>query len=219
MIKKDSAVDEYIKMAPAFAKPILNHIREVLHKAFPDVEEKMLYNCPTFMFADSPLCSMLVYDKPYCALNLWKHKILKDPDKLLVTQSKEKGKIVGNLTFLESLKDLPSDEIIIGFINQVIELNKQGIKPPLPFKGSRAKEMEVPDYFQKELDKNEAAKKTFTNFKTVQRTVYLRWITTPKYEESRMNNVTKAIEWLAEGKEQNWNRGNGIRGRKKSLTI
>ncbi len=217
MIKKDLEVDGYIKMAPDYAKPILKHLREVVHKAIPDVEEKMLYNCPTFLFAGSPVCSMIAYDKPYCAFNLWKNKLLKDPDNLLVNHAKADGKIIGNLTRIDSVKDLPSDEILIGFINQVIELNKQGTMPPLPFKKSRAKEMEVPDYFQKELDKNGAAKKTFTNFKTSQRTAYLRFITLPIYEQTRLNNVTKAIEWLAEGKEQNWNKGNGTRGRKKSL--
>jgi uncharacterized protein YdeI (YjbR/CyaY-like superfamily) len=217
MIKKDLKIDEYIKMAPAFAKPILKHLREVVHKAIPDVEEKMLYNCPTFEFEGSPVCSMLAYDKPYCAFNLWKNKILKDPDKLLANHAKAEGKIIGNLTRIDSLKDLPSDEIIIGFINQVIELNKQGIRPPLPFKSSRAKEMEVPDYFQKELDKNEAAKKTFTNFKTAQRTAYLRFITLKVHAETRMENVKKSIGWLAEGKEQNWNKGNSPRGRRKTV--
>jgi hypothetical protein len=34
-MKRNPAVDDYIAKAPDFAKPILTHIRDVVHKAFP----------------------------------------------------------------------------------------------------------------------------------------------------------------------------------------
>jgi hypothetical protein len=39
MAKKDSRVDAYIAKAAPFAKPILTHIRSVVHAACPPVEE------------------------------------------------------------------------------------------------------------------------------------------------------------------------------------
>jgi hypothetical protein len=36
MPKKDKRVDAYIAKAQGFAKPILIHIRELVHKAVPD---------------------------------------------------------------------------------------------------------------------------------------------------------------------------------------
>lgn len=39
MIKYNPLVDEYIEKSPDFSKPILNHIREVVHECYPDMEE------------------------------------------------------------------------------------------------------------------------------------------------------------------------------------
>ena len=39
MGKKDPRVDAYIAKAADFAKPILNHLRSVVHEACPEVEE------------------------------------------------------------------------------------------------------------------------------------------------------------------------------------
>ena len=40
-MKKEPRVDAYISKAQPFAQPILNHLRELVHKACPDVEEKI----------------------------------------------------------------------------------------------------------------------------------------------------------------------------------
>ena len=38
MGKKEKVIDSYIEKSADFAKPILNHLRELVHKACPDVE-------------------------------------------------------------------------------------------------------------------------------------------------------------------------------------
>ena len=38
MATRDLRVDAYISKAPEFARPILVHLREVVHAACPDVE-------------------------------------------------------------------------------------------------------------------------------------------------------------------------------------
>ena len=40
MAKKEKAIDAYIAKSAGFAKPILIHIRGLVHKACPDAEEK-----------------------------------------------------------------------------------------------------------------------------------------------------------------------------------
>ena len=39
MAAKDKRIDAYIAKVPDYAKPILSHIREMIHAAVPDVEE------------------------------------------------------------------------------------------------------------------------------------------------------------------------------------
>ena len=49
MGKRDPRVDAYIAKAPEFAKPILAHIRDVVHDACPGVEEDLKWSTPSFI--------------------------------------------------------------------------------------------------------------------------------------------------------------------------
>ena len=44
MTTTDPRIDAYIAKSPEFAKPILTHIRTVVHAACPDVEETMRWS-------------------------------------------------------------------------------------------------------------------------------------------------------------------------------
>jgi hypothetical protein len=48
MGKKDPRVDAYIDGSADFAKPILKHIRKLVHSACPSVEESMKWQMPFF---------------------------------------------------------------------------------------------------------------------------------------------------------------------------
>ena len=41
-------IDAYIAKSQPFAQPILTHIRELVHKACPDVEEEIKWSMPFF---------------------------------------------------------------------------------------------------------------------------------------------------------------------------
>lgn len=51
-------IDTYIDKAEEFAKPILLHLRKLIHSACPEVEEKMKWGFPNFMYKQEMLCSM-----------------------------------------------------------------------------------------------------------------------------------------------------------------
>lgn len=48
MEKKDKRIDAYIAKSENFAKPILNHLRQLVHKACPDIEETIKWGLPHF---------------------------------------------------------------------------------------------------------------------------------------------------------------------------
>jgi hypothetical protein len=50
MSKRDPAVDAYVRKAPAFAQPIIEHLREVVHAACPEVEECIKWSVPFFVY-------------------------------------------------------------------------------------------------------------------------------------------------------------------------
>jgi uncharacterized protein YdhG (YjbR/CyaY superfamily) len=48
MATTDPRVNAYIAKASAFAKPVLEHLRKLVHKACPDAEETIKWGFPHF---------------------------------------------------------------------------------------------------------------------------------------------------------------------------
>jgi uncharacterized protein YdeI (YjbR/CyaY-like superfamily) len=109
---------------------------------------------------------------------------------------------MGHLGKITSLKDLPSDKIIIGYIKEAAKLNETGAK--VVKKKPDVKEIVTPPYFIKALRTNKAALKTFEGFSYSNRKEYIQWITEAKTEATREKRIETALEWLAEGKIRNW---------------
>jgi uncharacterized protein YdeI (YjbR/CyaY-like superfamily) len=200
MGKKDKKVDEYILKSADFARPILNHLREVVHEACPDVEETMKWSFPHFDYMDEILCSMASFKK-HCAFGFWKASIMPDPHQLLQLVGKT---AMGSLGQLTDISDLPSDKILKQYIKEAAKLNKAGIKATPRKKTTEKKPVAPPDYLLKALDKNKKAKTTFQNFSDSQKREYIEWMTEAKTEETKLKRLETAIEWMAEGKIRNW---------------
>ncbi|MGC4103139.1 YdeI/OmpD-associated family protein [Ferruginibacter sp.] len=199
MVTKEKKVDAYIAKSADFAKPILNHIRELVHKACPDAEEKMKWSMPFFDYKGEMLCHMAAF-KQHAVMSFWKASLMKDP--MLMENAKSEASM-GHLGRITSLKDLPSDKKITAWIKEAMALNDKGIKIAKP-KPAEKKELVVPDYFTKALAKNKKAQKVFNEFAYSHRKEYLQWITEAKTEETRNKRIASALEMMAEGKSRNW---------------
>ena len=197
---KNKAIDTYIAKSAAFAKPILQHIRELVHKTCPDVEEKMKWSFPHFDYKGEMMCSMAAF-KQHAAFGFWKAPLMKDP---VLAEMARSEVAMGHLGRITTLKDLPSDKKITAWIKEAMTLNDKGIKLVAKPKSAEKKELEVPDYFIKALAKNKKAKQSFDAFAYSHRKEYVQWITEAKTEETRNKRMTSAIEMLAEGKSRNW---------------
>ena len=57
----DPRIDAYIERAAPFARPILVHVRALVHQACPGVEETIKWGMPTFMHAGGILCGMAAF--------------------------------------------------------------------------------------------------------------------------------------------------------------
>lgn len=200
MKNTDKRIDVYISKSADFAKPILNHFRELVHKACPEAEETFKWSFPHFDYKGEMMCSMAAF-KQHCAFGFWKASVMNDPDKILEVKDRN---AMGHFGQIKSPADLPSDKIIIKYIKEAMRLNDEGIKLPSKPKSADKKEIEVPDYFLKLLKKNKAAFDTFEKFSYSHRKEYVQWITEAKTEETRNKRMATAIEWLEEGKSRNW---------------
>jgi uncharacterized protein YdeI (YjbR/CyaY-like superfamily) len=192
-------VDEYISKSADFAKPILTYLREIVHKACPNVQETIKWNFPNFEYAGGILCSMAAF-KQHCAFGFWLASLMTDPEKLLTIGEKT---AMGHLGQIKNVADLPPEKVLIRYIKEAMLLNEKGAKISKK-KVTEIKEVEVPPYFLDALRQNETAYSNFEKFSPSHKKEYLEWITEAKSEATRNKRIATALEWLEEGKPRLW---------------
>lgn len=195
MPTKDSRVDAYIAKSADFAKPILTHIRKLVHAVCPDAQETIKWQMPHFEHK-GVICGMAAF-KQHCALIFWKRA-------LIFGESQTDDGALGHFGRLTSLADLPGDKILIGYLKKAVELNEAGVKNPMRAKSKANKEVVAPEYFLAALKKNKKALATFENFSPSHKREYVQWVTEAKREETRVKRLKTTVELLSEGKPRNW---------------
>jgi hypothetical protein len=191
----DPRVDAYIETSADFAKPILTHLRKLVHKAAPEATETLKWSMPAYEYKGL-LCSFASF-KEHATFGFWKQSLL-EQDAFPAEKS-----AMGSFGRISSKKDLPADAVMLKLIKQAVELNDKGIKVEKK-KPAAKKELTVPDYLTAALKKNKAAQKTFENFPYSCKKEYVEWITEAKTAPTREKRLATTIEWLAEGKRRNW---------------
>jgi len=198
MGKKDKRVDAYIAEAADFAKPVLKHLRELVHSACPEVEETIKWKFPTFMHKGM-LCGMAAF-KQHCTFGFWKHTLIIDRH----SASNRTEEAMGQMGRITSLQDLPSDKVLIGYIKQAVQLNEQGVKAPRSEKPKTKKKLGIPPILTDALKRNKQAQHTFENFSPSHKREYIEWINEAKRDETRAKRLETTIAWLSQGKPRNW---------------
>ncbi len=196
MRKKDPRVDAYIAKSADFAKPILNHLRKLVHADCPEVEETMKWSFPHFEYK-GVLCGMASF-KNHCSFGFWKGELLgiKDGDKAEAA--------MGQFGRITKLSDLPGDKVLGHYIREAVKLNESGVKLPARSRPKERQELVVPDDLASALRKNKKALPTFEKFSYSNKKEYVEWITEAKTEATRRKRLETAIEWMSEGKIRNW---------------
>jgi uncharacterized protein YdeI (YjbR/CyaY-like superfamily) len=197
MGKKDPRVDAYIAEAAEFARPVLKHLRALVHSVCPDVEETLKWRMPFYEYKGILFGTPAF--KQHCALVFWKGRLIVDQ------QGRNISVGMGQFKRVTKLADLPSKKILTGYILKAMELNELGTKSAAPSKAkAKGKKVVVSDDLAAALKKNSKARATFEGFTPGKRRDYVEWITEAKREETRQSRLKTAIEWLAQGKPRNW---------------
>ena len=196
MATKDPRIDKYIRDAADFAKPILTHLRKLVHAGCPDVAETLKWGMPSFVHKGI-LCGMAGF-KQHCTFGFWKGQLI------VKQQHRSEEESMGQFGRITSLADLPSDKVILGYIEEAVRLNDEGIKLPSKPKAKAKQELVVPEYFIAALKTNKQAFAAFEQFSYSHQKEYVEWITEAKAEETRQRRIQTALEWLAKGKSRNW---------------
>lgn len=200
MQTRDPRVDEYILKSADFAKPILMHLRELIHDVCPEIKETIKWGFPHFDYKGT-VCNMASF-KHHCTFGFWKASLMSDRNKLLESIGKT---AMGNFGQMRTLADLPPDNVLREYVSEAIKLNEDNLKATPKRKGtSQKKELDVPDYFIKALENVPAALEQFKNFSYSHRKEYVEWVTEAKTEATRQKRMATTVEWLAEGKPRMW---------------
>jgi hypothetical protein len=194
----DPRVDAYINRSAAFAQPILTHLRELVHKSVPDIEESIKWSMPFFTYKGQMYGNLAAF-KAHCSFGLFGAGICE--------QLKRDGfdsDGMGSLGKITSLKDLPPNKVLVGYIKQAATLIDDGAKTMTRPRKAAKPAPEIPSVFAVALKKNKAAAKVFADFSPSCQREYVEWITEAKRAETKEKRIAQSVEWIAEGKQRNW---------------
>ena len=116
MPKRDPRVTAYISDRAPFARPILRHLRKVIHEAAPGLEEAIKWGMPSFLYQGKIVCGFAGF-KAHCALWFWKGKAI---------VGRKPSEAMGNFGRITSLADLPSATELKAYVQKAVETIEQG---------------------------------------------------------------------------------------------
>jgi uncharacterized protein YdeI (YjbR/CyaY-like superfamily) len=197
-------VDAYLAKVKPFALPIMEHLRDLVHKGCPGAAETIKWSRPFFEYRGVILCNMSAFNE-HCSVGFWGEEI----SAVLREAGALQNDGMGSLGRITSLKDLPSDKLMLGWIRQAAAFIDSGeYTSPIAARNKVAKPpkaaLETPPELTAALKKNKKAATVFSDFSPSCKREYIEWIAEAKRPETRDKRIATAVEWIAEGKQRNW---------------
>ena len=188
---QDPRIDAYLAKALPFAQPILTHLRALVHKTLPGIDEAIKWGMPHFVYNGKNLAGIAAF-KAHTAF--------------VIHGDGRQADALGQYGKIASMIDLPSDADLAAKLLQAkgrVDTGGSAIKRKAAPKAPKA-EIPMPDDFAAVLVGREGARELFDSWAPSHRREYLEWITEAKRPETRAKRIAEAGTWIAEGKKRNW---------------
>jgi uncharacterized protein YdeI (YjbR/CyaY-like superfamily) len=156
--------------------------------------EELKWGVPCYALGSRNIVLLHVF-KEYCALLFFKGALLSDPDGLLVQQTKN-VQAARQLRFTDAREIIQLKAIIHAYILEAIEVEQAGLKVEL----KRTTEFEVPEEFQRKLDRDQILRSAFAALTPGRQRGYLLHFSAPKLAKTRAARVEKCIPQILNGK-------------------
>ncbi|MEP6563824.1 MAG: DUF1801 domain-containing protein [Mesorhizobium sp.] len=192
-------VDAYAGQAEDFARPILAHLRGLIHATCPEVVEEIKWGIPHFDYRGEMMCIFAAYNN-HCSFSFWKDSLMADARLRRNAELAAAKRFMGNLT---SLADLPADAELTAWIKEAMSLNDRGVKLP-PRKSKDPKEVEIPAAFAAALAAKPEIKAIFDSKSASFQKEYNIWIGEAKTDGTRVKRIEESLSWIIEGKGRFW---------------
>jgi uncharacterized protein YdeI (YjbR/CyaY-like superfamily) len=198
---KNPAVDAYVAKSADFARPILKRLRELMHKADPNIAETIKWGVPHFEH-EGIVASMAAF-KQHVAFGFWNEKLLREQlgrdAGRMFPRDAEKG--MGGRK-IRALAELPPAALIVRTAKAAVALNDAGLRPKRVLK--RKPPPKAPPDLVAALKRNAKARATYGRLTPGQQREYVEWLVEAKQAATRERRLAQAVEWLAEGKQRYW---------------
>lgn len=158
------------------------------------LEEELKWGVPCYTFQKNNIVLIHVF-KEYCALLFFKGALLKDPEGILVQQTKN-VQAARQVRFTNVKEITRLKKTLKIYIMDAVEVEEAGLKVPM----KKTKEYAVPEEFQKKLDESPALKKAFKALTPGRQRGYLLHFSSAKQSKTREARVEKYLMQILNGK-------------------
>jgi len=156
--------------------------------------EELKWGCPCYTFQKSNVVLIHVF-KEYCALLFFKGALLKDTHGILIQQTQH-VQAARQIRFTNLREITKWQPILKAHIYEAIEVEKAGLKVIL----KKTATFDIPEEFQKKLNKNPALKTAFKALTPGRQRAYLLYFSAPKQSKTRESRIEKSIPQILGGK-------------------
>ncbi|WP_236975171.1 YdeI/OmpD-associated family protein [Membranihabitans maritimus] len=158
------------------------------------LNEELKWGVPCYTY-DSNNVVLIHTFKKYCAILFHKGVLLKDPEEILVQQTKN-VQSARQMRFTNVREIIELEPSIKSYIREAIEVEKAGLK--VEFK--KTKEYEVPEEFREAMDDDPGLKRAFKSLSPGRQRGYLLHFSSAKQSRTRKSRVEKCIDDILNGK-------------------
>ncbi len=188
---QDPRITAYIDKAAPFARPILAHVRRLVHVAQPAATETVKWGMPFFQLEGRDLAMMAAF-KAHAGLGIFDGT------------SMATGDGMGQFGKLAGVCDLPDAAVLIERLQTAAALAHDG-RPSRPRPPAKPKtEAIVPEDLAAALGDVPTAEIAFAGFPPGARREYVEWVESAKQPATRAKRIATTVEQAAAGRKLHW---------------
>jgi hypothetical protein len=158
-----------------------------------ELVEDLKWGCPCYTYEGKNI--FLIHGfKEYCALLFFKGALMKDPDHILIQQSKN-VQAARQIRFTDVKQINNMEQVLRAYMFEAVEIEESGAKVEM----KKTKEFEMAEEFQNKLDENPALLEAFKALTPGRQRAYLLHFSSAKQSKTREARIEKCIPQIMEG--------------------
>lgn len=191
MEKTNPRVDVFLKNTKQWREE-LEQLRSIILEC--GLTEELKWGQPCYTYENGNV--LLIHGfKEYCALLFMKGALLKDPEGILIQQTKN-VQSARQIRFTNLKEIVKMKKVLKAYIKDAIEVEKAGLKVV----AKKTSEYEIPEEFATKLKKMPTLKKAFNALTPGRQRAYILYFAAAKQSATRVSRVEKCIPQIIKGK-------------------